>query len=51
MRRAAAPDPAKWSRFAGKIMRHLKTLARAPRISLRNLRKLDCVRKTGNRFC
>jgi hypothetical protein len=27
-----AHDPAKWKRFADKIMRHFKTLAREPRI-------------------
>jgi hypothetical protein len=42
-----AHDPAKWNRFADKIMRHFITLARVPQIGLRNLRKLDCVRKTG----
>jgi hypothetical protein len=42
-----AHDPAKWNRFADKIMRQIYQLARVPQISLRNLRKLDCVRKTG----
>jgi hypothetical protein len=37
-----AHDPAKCKRFADKIMRHFKTLAREPQVSLRNLRKLDC---------
>ena len=54
-----AHDPAKacpgldpgWNRFADKIMRQMDKLARVPQISLRNLRKLDCVRKTGTHFC
>jgi len=32
-------------RFADKIMRQINKLAREPQISLRNLRKLDCVAK------
>ena len=39
------------NRFADKIMRQIHKLAREPQISLRNLRKLDCVRKTGAYFC
>jgi hypothetical protein len=46
-----ARDPAKWARFADKITRDFKYLAREPQISIRNLRKLDCFRKTSTHFC
>jgi hypothetical protein len=39
--------PKSGNRFSGKIMRCFIELAREPQISLRNLRKLDCARKTG----
>ncbi len=39
------------NRFADKIMRHFYKFAREPQISIRNLRKLDCLRESGTHFC
>jgi hypothetical protein len=38
------------NRFADKIMRQIKKLAREPQISVRNLRKLDCAAKPVSTF-
>ncbi len=43
--------PKSGNRFSDRIMHHTKWGSRESQISLRNLRKLDCLRKTGTHFC